>query len=80
MYLTTLRTMTHQGSVTLILASAAFSGSSTMALICSVVSLIFIVKYAFVFRCKDTQRKAKAWESGNDLLLKMLIYNEIVCI
>lgn len=41
-YLSTLTTMSHQGSFTVILAAAAFSGSSTMERICSVVSLTFI--------------------------------------
>ena len=49
MYLTILRTVSHQGSLTLILAAAAFSGSSTMERICSAVSLIFIGIIRFCF-------------------------------
>ena len=43
MYAMTFTTMIHQGSVTLILASDALMGSSTIFWICSVVSLTFIV-------------------------------------
>ena len=48
MYAMTLTTMSHQGSVILIFASDAASGSATIFLICSVVSLIFMIVVCLV--------------------------------
>lgn len=57
MYLTTLRTTTHQGSVTLTPAFSACSGSLTMLCIWSFVSFTFMASLSLKFRCKGKRIK-----------------------
>lgn len=56
MYAMALTTMIHQGSVTLIFASEAAAGSSTIFWICSFVSLIFMTIVFVFYGCKGRQK------------------------